>query len=40
MKLEVLWSFKGAISTTTIVHLIGKKISDLGCVAKLSQQTF
>jgi hypothetical protein len=40
MKLEVLWSFKGAISTTMIIHLIRKKINDLGCVAKLSQQTF
>ncbi len=31
--------FKGAISTTMITNLIGKKISDLGCAVKLSQQT-
>jgi hypothetical protein len=40
MKLEVLWNFKGTISTITIVNLIGKIISDLRCVAKLSQRTF
>jgi hypothetical protein len=38
--LKFCGDFKGAISTTMIINLIGKKISDLRCVAKLSQRTF